>query len=321
MLSTLRIWAVSMVLAPCLASAQADPAPDSSPDTASSITQPALGLEALAIEMINPYGTVFSVFNYFEQTQFQGDLIGADDQSKLNWDITASWPFLLDSGKQIVVRVNFPVNFGEPTYLVPGRDYVDWRIRQDADTLPDGQPWFDGHGHLGDVSYDIGWGGTSDSGWITGIGLVGVLPTGQDGSIERDQYLLGPDLTLGKITDWGILGTRLKHFTNVANVSRPDDPVTWDTNETHLNVFFAYGLGNGWNVISNPTVVYDWEATSDNQWQVPIGGGVSKMMRWFGVPVKMDFELEYYVVSPDTFGPEWLARFSLSPAIIQRTRN
>lgn len=316
MFSAVRVCVISLLVAPCVAIAQEDSDPsDSSPTGADR------GLDALAIEMINPFGTVFSMFNRFEQTQYQGDLAGADDQSNLNWDIAASWPFLLDSGKQIVVQINFPLNFGEPTYEIPGRDYVDWRIRQDADTLPDGQPWFDGHGHLGDVSYSVGWGGTSDAGWITGIGLFGVLPTGQDGSIERDQYLLGPEFTLGKVTDWGILGSRLKHFTNVSDVSRPKDPVIWDTNETHLNIFFAYGLGNGWNIISNPTIVYDWEATSDNQWQIPLGGGVSKMMRLFGVPFKMDFELEYYVVSPDTFGAEWLARINVSPAIIQRSRN
>jgi hypothetical protein len=48
---------------------------------------------------------------------------------------------------------------------------------------------------------------------------------------------------------------------------------------------------------------------------------MSKMMRWFGMPVKLDFEIQYFVVTPDTFGPEWLARFNLTPAIIQRTRN
>ncbi len=341
MLIARGLCAVSLLLAPCLACAAAvsgsapdEPGPSSAdmypqPQEVQqvaqagkpAVTQPMQDLDALAIEMINPYGTVFTIFNNFTQTQYQGDLAGADDQSNLTWDIAGSWPFLLDSGRQLVVRMNFPVSFGEPTYLVPGIDYVDWRIRQDADTLPDNQPWFDGHGYLGDISFGVGWGGTSDSGWITGIGVVGVLPTGQDGSIERDQYLLGPDLTLGKVTDWGILGARLMHFTNVADVSSSDTASTFDTNETHLNVFFAYGLGNGWNLISNPTVVYDWEATSDNKLQVPLGGGVSKMVRWFGTPVKLDFELEYYVVNAQTYGADWLARVSVSPAILQRTRN
>jgi hypothetical protein len=277
-------------------------------------------LTELAVEMTNPFGSVFSVFNRLETTGFQGDLTGASDQNRLNLDVLVSFPFLLDSGRRIITRVNFPINLGEPTYSIPKRDYVEWGIRQDADILPDGRPWFDGHGHLSDISWDVSWGGASDRGWITGIGIAGVLPTGQDGSIERDQYLLGPDLTLGKVSDWGILGARLRHLVDVANVSNREDDITWSTNETQLEVFFNYPLNNRWSIISSPTLVYDWEGASGNQVLVPLGGGVSRMMRWFGVPVKMDIELEYYVVSPDFFGPEWLARFSLSPAILDRAR-
>ena len=275
------------------------------------------GLDELAVEMTNPFGTVFSVFNRLEYTGFQGDLQGSSDQNRLQLDVLVSFPFLLDSGRRIVTRMNFPINLGEPTYFTPDRDYVEWAIRQDAEILPNGNRWFDGHGHLSDISYDVSWGGVDENGWITGIGITGVLPTGQDGSIERDQYLLGPELTLGKVSDWGILGARLRHLTDVADVV---DSIDYSTNETQLEVFFNYPLNNRWSIVSSPTLVYDWEAADDNQLLIPLGGGVSRMMRWFGVPVKMDIELEYYVVSPDFFGPEWLARFSLSPAILDRAR-
>ncbi len=277
-------------------------------------------LAELSLDMINPFGSVFAVYNRYEYTQFQGDLTGADDQVRQNVDVTASWPFLLDSGKRIVARMTFPVSLGEPTLFTVERDYVEWAIRQEADNLADGLPWFDGHGALGDIEWDVAWGGESESGWITGIGVAGVLPTGQDGSIERDQYLLGPDLTLGRRTDWGIVGVRARHFVDVADVSNAEERITWDTNETHVSLFYAYALDNGWSLVSNPTAVFDWEAASGNEVLLPVGGGASRMFRWFGVPVKMDLELEYYVVSPDAFGPEWLARFSLSPAIIDRAR-
>ncbi len=277
-------------------------------------------LDDVFIDMVNPYGPWFTLFNHLEHTAFQGDLDGAGDQSRLQWDVTASWPFLLDSGRTIVARVNFPINLGEPTYFTPDRDYAEWGIRQDAAILPNGNPWFDGHGHLADISWELSWGGVSENGWITGVGLVGVLPTRQDGSIERDQYLLGPDVTVGRITDWGILGARLRHYTNVADVSNAKEFITWDTNETHLQVFFGYQLGNRWSIISNPRIVLDWEADSGNDLLLPLGGGVSRMTRWFGAPVKMDLEFEYFVASADIFGPEWLVRFSLSPAILDRSR-
>ncbi len=48
---------------------------------------------------------------------------------------------------------------------------------------------------------------------------------------------------------------------------------------TSLKIFFAYGLGNGWQVFSNPVIEYDWEGDSDNQLFVPLGAGVSKTTR------------------------------------------
>jgi len=285
---------------------------------ASADGRPDGALDDIAIEMINPFGSLFSVYNHVEFAQYQGDLGDADSQSREQWDITASWPFLLDSGKRIVARMNFPISLGEPTWFTPNRDYAEWALRQDSEIVPRDGFWFDGHGALGDIEWDVAWGGVSDAGWITGIGIAGVLPTGQDGSIERDQYLLGPDFTLGRITDWGIIGARLRHLTNVADVSNAKEFITWDTNETHLKFFWAYGLGNGWNLISNPTLVMDWEGTSGNQLLLPLGGGVSKMTRWFGTPVKLDLELEYFAATADVFGPEWLARISISPAILDR---
>ena len=44
------------------------------------------------------------------------------------------------------------------------------------------------------LQYDIAWGGVSDSGFISMYGIAGVFPTSQDGSVERDQYLLGLDI-------------------------------------------------------------------------------------------------------------------------------
>ena len=274
-------------------------------------------LTELAVEMTNPFGSVFSVFNRLEYTGFQGDLRGASDQNRLQLDVLVSFPFLLDSGRRIVTRMNFPINLGEPTYFTPDRDYVEWGIRQDAEILPNGNRWFDGHGHLSDISYDVSWGGVNENGWITGVGIAGVLPTGQDGAIERDQYLLGPELTLGKVSDWGILGARLRHLTDVADVI---DSIDYSTNETQLEMFFNYPLNHHWSIVSSPHRVYDWESADNNKGLLPRGGGVSRMMRWFGVPVKMDIEFEYYVVSPDFYGREWLARFSLSPAILDRAR-
>lgn len=265
-----------------------------------------------AIELINPVGRLGSVINYFEHRGYDGTLPGAGDQSRTSWLITPSIPFQLDNGKRIVLRATLPISFGTPTYITEDDDFADWHIRKVADELPTDGYFISGHGHLEDISYDIAYGGVNDNGLITMIGLAGVFPTSKDGSIERDQYLLGPEFALGKVTSWGIYGAWLKHLVSVANVS--GKVIDYDTNETSVKLFFAYGLGNGWNLVSNPEILYDWEGASNNRLLLPLGGGVSKTTRLGRVPMKMDLELYYYLESPEAFGPEWQLQFTFTPA-------
>jgi hypothetical protein len=67
---------------------------------------------------------------------------------------------------------------------------------------------------------------------------------------------LGPEVAFGKIADWGVVGAWVTHLTDVLG----DSLVS--TNVTSAKIFFAYGLGNGWQIISNPEISYDWEAVS-----------------------------------------------------------
>ena len=141
------------------------------------------------------------------------------------------------------------------------------------------------------------------------LGLNTVLPVSTDTSNSRHQLQIGPEYSFGKITDWGIAGARLKHMIDVVG----DDD--FDTNITSMNVFFAYGLGNGWQIISNPTILYDWEADSGNELLLPIGAGVSKTTRFGRTPVKFEIELQKYIETSRRFGPEWLFTFSITPVL------
>ena len=120
---------------------------------------------------------------------------------------------------------------------------------------------------------------------------------------------MGPDIAIGKVMPWGVYGAKAKHVTGVMGDN------TWNTNITTLEVFFAYGLKNGWQLLSSPEIRFDWEALSDNQWSVPLGGGLSKTMKIGRMPLKLGFEMQYYLISPDSIAPQWLLTFNLTPVI------
>lgn len=145
------------------------------------------------------------------------------------------------------------------------------------------------------------------------VGIANALPTSDDQSARRGQWLIGPELALGQVTSWGLFGARAKHLTNIDGTGEQE--VDYDTNETTLELFFAYGLGNGWQIESNPVILYDWEAVSDNEWNIPVGLGVSKTMMVGKMPMKFGLELQKFVVSTDRFGPDWQINFNLTPVM------
>lgn len=274
-------------------------------------TQPLAGLslDEVALELSNPVSTLASIRNDLEYRLYQGSLADAADESAFIYNFQFSFPKLLSNGKTIQMRFNIPINGLQPIYEFGEEEISPFLIRQNASTIPTGGTFDNrhGHSHLGDISFDVAYGGVSDNGFISMYGIAVVLPSSQDLSESIDQYQLGPEIAIGKLTDWGIYGAWFKHLTGVSGED------AWDTNMSSLEVFFAYGLGNGWQVFSNPVIQYDWEGESDNKLFLPIGGGVSKTTSIGRMPLKLAFEVQKYIVSPDSIGPDWLFTFSFTP--------
>jgi hypothetical protein len=119
-------------------------------------------------------------------------------------------------------------------------------------------------------------------------GLAGILPTTSDTSNGRQQLILGPELNIGKMTDWGTYGALISHIVDVAEKK---DKGTPDTTQTTIQAYFSYGLGSGWQLISNPTITYDWEGDSSNKLSLPLGGGFAKTFKIRETPIRITAKL------------------------------
>ncbi|MDH3869669.1 MAG: hypothetical protein OEU57_08330, partial [Desulfuromonadales bacterium] len=58
-----------------------------------------------------------------------------------------------------------------------------------------------------------------------------------------------------------------------------------------------------------------WEADSDQALTLPLGIGVAKTTKVGSIPIKYQFQVQYFVEQPDAFGPEWLFKFTATPVI------
>ena len=278
-----------------------------------------LSVDEIALELENPVTGLRSIAWDVKYTTFQGDLPEADDQTMYSSVFIPSWPIKLSNGKQLLLRATITINGDTPGWKPDfWIDYPQWLIRQLPDLDETAGAFGSGHGHMDNLGFDIGYGGVDEDGVISMIGIANVAPTSDDQSAMREQWLIGPEIALGKMTDWGLYGMRAKHLTDIWTSSNLAQGIEYDTNETTLKLFFAYSLGNGWLIEANPTILYDWEAVSGNEWTVPVGAGVSKTFMLGSVPFQLGLEFQKHVVSPDRFGPDWLVNLNLTPVLSTR---
>ncbi len=243
-------------------------------------------IDELARELSNP-GAANATLNFkFEYRSFDGSLPGASEQDSFTTTFQPVLPFVLDNGNNLIFRPAFPYVVGQPSFNL-------------------GSNTFDTASQFGDLPYDLlySW---SNNGWTFGAGLVGSVPVGS--SISSDNWLLGPSFLAVRPTDWGIWGLFPFHNEKVDG-SGPDVSVT------SLQYFLFASLSDGWQVGMGPTISYDWNAVSGQEWTVPIGLTVAKTTAIGRQLVKLNAGFEYNVVRPDAFASDWKFTFTFSPVV------
>jgi len=139
---------------------------------------------------------------------------------------------------------------------------------------------------------------------IWGIGPVFELPTNTSG-LGSDKWSAGPAAVALTMPGKWVLGALVQNIWSFAGPS--GDP---DVNKFTFQYFVNYNLDDGWYLTSTPIITADWEKSSSNQWTVPFGGGIGRLMRFGKQPV--DFKLQAFgnVEKPDG-GPDWSMMFAV----------
>jgi len=139
---------------------------------------------------------------------------------------------------------------------------------------------------------------------IWGLGPVFELPTNTSG-LGTDKWSAGAAaLVLTMPGNW-VVGALVQNMWSFAGPS--DAP---SVNKLTFQYFINYNLSNGWYLCSTPIMTADWEQPGGEQWTVPLGGGIGKLVRFGKQPV--DFKLQAFgnVAKPDG-GPDWSMMFAV----------
>jgi hypothetical protein len=141
-----------------------------------------------------------------------------------------------------------------------------------------------------------------------GIGPALMLPTATAMSLGTGKWSLGPSAAvLFEPPPWTV-GFLVNNVWSVAG-SGSRGPV----NQFQFQYFLAYRLGHGWYLSSSPTFTANWEKSSQDQWTVPLGGGVGKSIKIGGPHLNVKVEGYYNVVRPqEPSAPPWQLRVNLT---------
>lgn len=160
---------------------------------------------------------------------------------------------------------------------------------------------------LGDTTYQAFFTPAKTGKWILGGGFQLQIPTHTNDSLGNEKWAAGPTVVALTMPGHWVSGLLLTQAWDFAGPS--SEP---DINMTVIQPFINYNIGKtGWYLNTNPVITADWEADSGDEWTVPLGGGVGKIMHWGKQAVNMRLSGFGNVVKPK-YAANYNIQFSLT---------
>jgi hypothetical protein len=83
------------------------------------------------------------------------------------------------------------------------------------------------------------------------------------------------------------------------------------TNQMLLNPIISYHFADGWALSTSPEITANWIANG-NKWTVPVGGGLSKVIRFNEQPIKLGLAAYYNAIRPTASQDPWQLQGTLT---------
>jgi hypothetical protein len=152
---------------------------------------------------------------------------------------------------------------------------------------------------LGDITFTAFYAPESKGGLVWGIGPAINIPTAKEG-LGTGEWGFGPSLVLLRITKKLVYGGVIN---NVWSVDENNS-----LNLFYFQYFINYNLPDGLYLTSAPIITSNWKADSGDQWTIPFGAGIGKIVKVGGkLPLNLQAGAYYNVVKPE-YGADWQLR-------------
>jgi hypothetical protein len=241
-------------------------------------TQSQSSTAELAKQTQNPVADVISVpfENYF---YFNA---GPNHATLYDLNVKPVIPFHLNEDWNLITRTIIPI-VNEPSLSLGSRS---------------------GFG-LGDINPSFFLSPAKSSGFIWGVGPTFTLPTATDSLLGSRKFSMGP--TAVALIDKGpwLYGALVYNQWSVAGWGKQN------VNNMLIEPFANYNFGKGWHLSTAPLITANWETEGSQQWTVPVGGGIGKLVRFGKFPADILVQA-YSNVEHPKYTPDWELRFQIT---------
>jgi hypothetical protein len=187
-----------------------------------------------------------------------------DDDTQYVLNLQPVVPFELGDGWNLITRTVFPI-VSQP---VPGESGVFG---------------------LGDTTFTGFFSPRPSGSFVWGVGPVFLVPTATDGKLGAKDWGAGASVVALNISGPWVAGGLVNNVWSIGND---------EVNELLLQPFVNYNLKGGWYIVSAPILRADWNADSDQRWEIPVGGGVGRVFQPGLVPLNLSAQFYDFVEHP-----------------------
>jgi hypothetical protein len=250
--------------------------------------------EQLAKESQNPIGNLISV--PLQNNGYFG--IGPSDSSAYVLNIQPVIPVTFGN-VNLINRITLPVIGLQGQDQAPPDKVLDLGMVGPISDATESQFG------LGDITYQAFFGPSKPGKVIWGVGPAIVLPAATNSKLSSDKWCAGPAAVALVMPGKWVVGVLAQNVWSFAG-----DSDAQNVNKFLFQYFVNYNMEAGWYLTSGPIMTANWEASSGNEWMVPLGGGFGRLVKFGKQPVDFKLQAFWNAVKPD-MGPDWSLQFQV----------
>ncbi len=141
------------------------------------------------------------------------------------------------------------------------------------------------------------------SAWLLGLDSTVSFEPGENGRAEPPARWHVSATWLAAPGNWLLGSTFRRLWSNSPDGGANEDLFAW-------RYYINYRLPNDWYLVSSPEIRADLNASPDERWTVPVGGGIGRYFDLGGVPLDASLQGYYNLSHPASQG-DWSLRLQL----------